>query len=356
MRHISLVSVMMASAVLASAATPRPPDKLYHDTRAIHDIVRLSLDTVANDTVHNWMLFRITPGPRSGAATVPGMYIEAETGRIVRPPANENKGTVFVVEGSWEILAVLQENKLVKTRQGKYAWTAPLTRTRSKGHSARDIYNPFVKGGIVLSRHRPDMEGAAQFDSVYLVPALWEKTLQSAYDHFRTQRNLWAGELTEDHHDRLLKLAAGGNPWVCVFAFRRLLGAERLDEGLVKKIFGQSEEHVRAAFTYLLLVHSTRGKAGFIGNLLRQLATSTEKIDELEPLMVGAFAVALFRSEIKATRQLSLEILTTLRERLGQVPAILDVMGIKAVEVKGSSDLERQETPDETRSKKADGE
>src|SRR5258708_18805585 len=90
---------------------PPPPPRaseqaeyaLLRDARAVRDAVLTRFSDFQDDRKMVWALAEIDPGPQSGAATVPGASINAESGALVSPPGAQ---TVLTKEGKWKRLTM----------------------------------------------------------------------------------------------------------------------------------------------------------------------------------------------------------------------------------------------------------
>jgi hypothetical protein len=159
----------MNDALLLSV--PASADQPLHDVRAVHDVASLRFETV-DRRGGAWMVIKISPAPHSESATIIGASIDIEsgqmidsaTGNIISPGASLG-GTIE--EGTWELIAHLSDT--VMASRGQYSWTKPhefLTRKLE----AEDLFHPFAQGGVIFCRHNPAAQGAAQFESVHLIP------------------------------------------------------------------------------------------------------------------------------------------------------------------------------------------
>jgi hypothetical protein len=80
-------------------------------------------------------------------------------------PANRTVG--ITQKGSWQRIDAL--GHYAGADYGQYGWTDPVKATIRK-REARDLYSPFAKGGNVFCTHNPAVQGAAQFESVHVIP------------------------------------------------------------------------------------------------------------------------------------------------------------------------------------------
>src|SRR6266699_2614025 len=100
---------------------PEPAAMLIHDARAVYDTASLRFGDFIVEGRPAWVVAIVIPGPTSGSATVPGAYINAETGQFVTPG---NAQTVLVKEGKWRALAASQGS--AQYGEGAYSWTETL--------------------------------------------------------------------------------------------------------------------------------------------------------------------------------------------------------------------------------------
>src|SRR4051794_707217 len=91
-----------AGAERAAMTDDKLEGQILHDGRAVHDLAALRFADYEPGGRPPWILATRAPGPRSGSATIPGGYIEAETGKLVVP---EGAMTVLVKEGTWKALS-----------------------------------------------------------------------------------------------------------------------------------------------------------------------------------------------------------------------------------------------------------
>lgn len=296
-------------------------NNLYYDARSVHDMAQLRFDAIASDPLKTWALVRIVAEPHSGSATIPGAYVEAETGRVVIPPGDE-KATVIIKEGSWEVIASLQEGNPPSPKAGKYSWTEPLVKKRKL--DPEDVYSAFGKSGILLSRLNPEAKDAKKFEPSYLIPTQWENAILPAYQQFKTNSGLFNGQLSRTQTNRVAQLLRSDNPILSAMAFRRLIETEKLDEESIISAVQQADGHKKAVYIYVLLTRPENAKEDAVLNLLKHVAESAKGADDLRSIALGSFAAAVFASDSKNGQALGRQLLATLRERSKEINAESD--------------------------------
>lgn len=249
------------SAPVIASAPPVTPNALdvLRDLRTIHDVATLRLD----DLVPAWSAAQVVPGPGSGSATVPGAYIEAETGRFVNPAQ-----TALAVSytGTFRTLAGVGGS-------GNYTCTRPLE-LHQRMPSADDYYSILAYGGTIVYRPN-DGDG---FPGAWLIFPEWIADIAPAIA-FR-------------QHERTAP-DAGWNHLLAVEAFRAELEAGGVRD--VAARLAATDDTTAAVFAYLVL---TRGDPT---SLVELVATSPKA----RAIALGAAAAELFDRASAATTVLA---------------------------------------------------
>lgn len=152
-----------------------------HDLRAVYDVVSLHAERLAADA---WVLVELRPDPYSGGAMTVGASVDGATGKLIddatgRELAPEEAHTGLVFSGEWKIVDD-------SAASGRYSWAEP-PKVRLQGLSAKDLYDPFASGGVVLCDLDLQASGREQFGRVRLIVADW--TTNSAEARVALQAN-----------------------------------------------------------------------------------------------------------------------------------------------------------------------
>jgi hypothetical protein len=301
--------------------TPAFTDQDLHDVRAAHDMANLRFDAVAKGDEGFWIIIKIIPAPHSGSATTVGASIDLDsgklidnrTGKILTPDAAQPG---IMEEGSWELVTSLSNSPT--TSRGQYSWTEP-RRTRIRSLEVEDLYRPFARGGVVLCRRRPEMQGSAQFVSAQLIPPGWEIHTRAAYEFFQRNPGLFAGSSLPSQRDRLLEMVRGDNPVLGVMAFRTMAEKGTVDIALLREVLGRFEGYRRVVLSYMIMAHPLNLNEN---TLLDELAKAIEGIavpDEHRFFALGIATTRLLHPDLRTSQVLGPKLLTTLRRHTAQL-------------------------------------
>jgi hypothetical protein len=285
--------------------------QLLYDARATFDMANVCIDLLARNE-HPWVLLQVTPTHNSGSSMLAGTTIDIRTGKTVDSKTGEStlgEGAqpALVEEGSWKVLEFLDQRN--GATQGQYSWADQLLWHKHR-LEAEDLYAPFSEGGIVLCRYRPDALGAAQFESVYLVPPPWKQSLLLAYDDLRKN-----SEVTTQQE---LQVLYGRNPILSVLAFRSLLSANKFDAKSLKMALDKSRGYQRAVFVYLALLSQPNAEQGSYHEIARWIE-AVGLPDEDRWKALGIFTFAVLYPELETTQRVVPEFLRAMQDQ-SEVP------------------------------------
>ncbi len=262
---------------------------LAHDARTVHDTASLQLSEFEMEGHANWIVADISPGARSGSATLPGASYDAKTRQLVAPPGTQ---TVVIKEGTWK--AIASSPNEAQNRQGEYNWSEPLAQ-RSRVLLPEDFYSPFVSGGTILFRPTWSENNRAQFGVVCLLFSMWTKDVSPAFTFAEKHPGL-LGESTPSSPDagQLRKGVLGSNKLVAALSFRQMLLLGLLTpEGALDDLSG-ANENLDAIYVYLILTNATLDKDRRLVATIDSLARTSQEPAKLRAISLGAFAAALF--------------------------------------------------------------
>lgn len=209
--------------------------QVLHDLRAVHDVVSLRAERVAAGA---WVIVELRPDPYSGGAMTVGASVDGVTGKLIddatgRELAPEEARTGLVFTGAWQIV----DGSAATT--GRYSWVEP-PKLRLQGLSAKDLYDPFAQGGVVLCDLDLQAFGREQFGRVRLIFPDWTTSSVEARAELEANPDLLGAR-------DLLAIVDGTNDVLSVLAFHTL--DEQLD-ALTRATGARL-----AAFVYMLLHH-----------------------------------------------------------------------------------------------------
>src|SRR5271165_1438440 len=295
-----------------------PPEQHLHDLRAIYDMGNLHLDPAAKVGNQPWSVVRLTPDPYSGSETLVGAALDAKTGQLInaatgKPAADDSFSSGMIEEGSWALVTRLGVPR--GKQRGRYKWTKPLEYEKRK-LDPEDIYRPFVKGGTVLCRHNPEVEGATQFDAVSLLPTGWETNVAPAFDALKKNKVLSRQPVSAVDKMSLKALMADANAITSTIAFRSLSESGNLDSKTVQQTLSKATGYHRAVLMYVALVHAPAAGPSAIEPALAQATQSTSRPPDSRAAALAFAAVALFHPELPKSRALSVSLLNGMRSGL----------------------------------------
>lgn len=269
--------------------SPAEEVALLHDARAIHDLATLRFDEYALGGKPSWVLATITPGPHSGAATVPGGYIEADTGKLVIPSGAQ---TSIIKEGAWKVLAAASPGP--NHADGSYSWYEPMEAGRRILHP-EDYYSPFAHSCSILFRPMPEKAGMEQFGATRLVFPDWIAGVAAAFAFYQANARLLDPGTQILPRPPLLQLVSQKNPLLASVAFRVLLSLGLVEPEYLRAQVVRRPGPLCAVFGYLAIVTSDPSTTH---PWWLELGQSLDKASEpaARALVLGAFAAGLFRA------------------------------------------------------------
>ena len=139
---------MLGAILIVLGIFPMPPQSVeysvLHDARAVHDTVLLQCQKSENADSASCVVADLTPGSRSGSATVDGAYIRVETGTLVVP---ENAQALIIKEGVWRTIGTAPG-----LAHGSYSWTEPMRERGAAGRAAPSKRDSVFLAVLPLSR------------------------------------------------------------------------------------------------------------------------------------------------------------------------------------------------------------
>jgi hypothetical protein len=291
----------------------QPAVVLVHDARAVYDTGALRFEDFMVQGQPVWIVAIVTPGPGSGSATVPGAYINANTGEFVTPG---NTQTVLLKVGKWR--AVEGSDQRMKSGEGEYSWTENLGPEKRK-LLPEDYYSPFAHGGMILCRLTPGATGIDQFGPVRLLLQGWQEYPGPAFEFAATHPSVMAdNQVTPAEVTQLKQMLSEKNKFLAVLAFRALVAAGRMEPNLAGNQLTNAEANLAAVYTYLVLA-STAGDPHHLSQKLIDLTRTTHDVTKLRSIALGAFATGLFHPENSGNTSSSKVVLRAVRQRLKEL-------------------------------------
>jgi hypothetical protein len=291
------------------------------EVRIAYDMTQLRLEAIPKRDAPGWAVLRVNPGPLSGMRTGKGVYVQAETGRIITPPGGGQP--IIRREGTWEDASGLQVPATAFPAKGTYGWYKPWKLLRRPYQEPDQVFSPFVGGGVVLCKLPPKLEGEVEFRTAYMIPPDWAGSVSPAYKVLADRPSLFEGPLVPANVDQLIQLARDQNPLVSVTAFRRLI---ELRDGLDQQslpILRESRDSTRGILLYMVMAVTKRmdEKTAFaeIGRGIESAATESA----LEPTAVAAFAVAMLGPD-SDRREFGQKVLSAINVRLDHLTPVPD--------------------------------
>lgn len=249
---------------------------IYYEVRATHDVAIWQRDWyVRQDGSANWLIVQVKPAAQSGSATIPGGYINAETGELKVPPGAQ---TSIVKSGSWRWV-----DGPVQVIADEYHWFEPMEEGKRR-IEPEDIYSPFVHGGTLLFSLAKGAKGIEQFGAPILLFEEWAAAASQAISMYLPTEASMA-EPTSQLRSELQKARGSGNPLVATWAWRHSL---TLDPDGTQIDLNIVSGHALAVRTRLLL--DVGGEAS--AREVMQAVSSTNDLSRLEAMALGAFSAA----------------------------------------------------------------
>ena len=253
-------------------------ERVLHDARAVTDVSEA--DQMPADPARVVAVLRTRPAEHSGSASVAGVFLNADTGRLVDSsgaPAELAGGPqILRYEGSYDVLEVLSGP--AGALPGRYAWTEPLAE-HERGVRPADIYDPFARPGVVICRYDPAAPGPP-FDQVRLLPEGWQVHAAAAARAAAQPDAATARRWLSAPNDLLFARAA-----------RTLAGSGQLDPQLAASARTQAHGYRRAVLHYVLLASAQRPAA--VSALDADLAAGGDP-DHRRAAAIGLLAARLF--------------------------------------------------------------
>lgn len=297
--------------MLPDAVPPLPPtEALMHEARAVHDVATLQLSDYRIQAGSSWIVATLAPAADSGAATIPGAYVEAETGQLVNVDQHE---PVVMKQGRWQAQAA---GDAQAPTQGRYAWTEPMDRPMRK-LAPEDLYSPFAHGGTVLFQWRASDDGAPPRHAHLLFPEWAPYAAQALRASAHLSQTLAEVGAAAPARAEATQLVVGPNAVSATLAFRALLGAADGFAAQAPALLEQAEPRRLSTFVYLgLTAAPATDRARWSQVLSRQVTQSTQP-ERLLAMAHGAYAAALFASEAQAHALALLDAIHTRVRALG---------------------------------------
>jgi hypothetical protein len=273
----------MANTPLSRA--PGTQQRILHDIRAVVDASEVDLAAAGADPAQSWLVVRTTPDRYSGTATVPGVVLDGDSGRLVDRDGNTvelDRPGVVVREGSFEVRDVLSGPIAAGTVR-RYSWRRP-ERVRTNRLTRQDVYDPFARPGTVVCRYSPDAAGNP-FDAVRLMPEGWAAHVREAAAVVRRVDPADAGELGT--------LLTSPNHLLVARSVHGLAGAGRLDDTHLRALFGRLHGYRRAVLYFSVLRHAPAGPVPAVREALAADLSGDDR-DHRRAAVLGVVTTRLF--------------------------------------------------------------
>jgi hypothetical protein len=253
-------------------------ERVLHDARAVADAS--AADQIPADPARVVAVLRTRPAAHSGSASVAGVFLNAETGRLVdssgAPADLAGHPQILRYEGSYDVLEVLSGP--ADALPGRYAWTEPLAEDE-RGVTPAAIFDPFARPAVVMCRYDPAAAGAP-FDWVRLLPVGWQVHAAAAAPAAAQPDAATARSWLSAPNDLLFARGA-----------RALAGSGQLDPQLAALARAQAHGYRRAVLHFVLLASAQRPAA--VSALDADLAPGSDP-DHRRAAAIGLLAARLF--------------------------------------------------------------
>jgi hypothetical protein len=278
----------MADTPLSRA--PATAQRVIHDVRAVIDVCDIDLDRAGASGTGASVVLSATPDPHSGSATIPGVFIDGETGRPVDRaggPADLSQPPMLLREGRFQILTVLAGS--AARREGRYSWMQPLV-ILTRGVSRQAIFDPFALGGTVVCRYYPGA-AAAPFEDIRLLPEGWQTQVADAVQVARraAEQQPAAPPAGAELRDQ----AESANPILFAQSINALAKAGRIDSPLLASLYDKLRGYRRAVLHVTTLRHPPPDTAAVVRNRLEADLAGTDQ-DRRRAAALGLLAARLF--------------------------------------------------------------
>jgi len=242
---------LLASGICLGAVAQVKPDytpiqTVQRDERIAHDVAVFNFRQIA--TPQTWVVANVKPDPRAPCATIPGAYINGDTGEFVSPPGAQ---LVIVVGGSITILSTLTGQVAPMTH---YEWhVKPVMVISSRGQKEEEP-NFFYRGegGTTIARTNNKTSIGDEFSPAYLIPREWTGFVAPALKT-KVLPILRIRDFDIAAYARLQASLSDENPFVAIEAARTLEQAHLLDAHFIRGPLARSQGFKQSAFAFLLL-------------------------------------------------------------------------------------------------------
>jgi len=268
---------------------PATAQRVLHDVRAVVDVCDMDLERIGASDTGASVVLSTTPDPHTGSTTIPGVFIDGETGRMVDRDgvaADLNQPGMLLREGRFQVLTVL--SGATSTRDGRYSWTQPLA-IRTRGVTRQAVFDPFALGGTVVCRYHPD--AAAPFEDVRLLPEGWETQVADAVQV--TRRVVRQQPAARPAGTELRDQVESANPILFAQSINALAEAGGIDSPLLASLYDRLREYRRAVLHFVTLRHPQPSIAAAVRNQLQADLGGTDR-DRRRAAALGLLAARLF--------------------------------------------------------------
>lgn len=259
---------------------------LLHDARCVDDIGALRFSEYGTDKLA-WAVITLSPGARSGAMTIDGAFIRAETGEIVTPTG---ASSAVIKEGDWTRRDV---GGFTLPEKGKFSWTEKADK-RKRVIESEDIYSPFVSGGTILFHPIPGKSGIEQFGAIRLIQPALISAVAPAFISGRDEKALHPEQDDPRDGATLLQLLASDNAFVRAVAFRELIASGEMTGAIVFEQVTRSNDILRAVLSSLVVQAESKDPKGSLLNSLSQAVAGVVDRGNVEPVALGAYSAKMF--------------------------------------------------------------
>lgn len=283
---------------------------VIREARTVHDTATLQLADYRMIAESSWIIATVTPTPDSGSASVPGAYIEAETGRYITPEKSE---MVLLKKGSWRAIAAGSEHAPVT---GQYAWDEPINR-RTRAASPEDFYSPFAHGGTIVFQLEPHADAAKRFGACHLIFPEWTQATAESLKASAHISELLAKLAKQPQSTiEVTQMALGNNGISATLAYRSLLQHAPAFTLQAPALLRAADARRLSIFVYLSLTAApTKDRANWL-KLLYQHVMENKQPEHLLAIAYAAFAVQLFSNQDPVSARAARDLLQALHKRV----------------------------------------
>lgn len=295
---------------------PTTPDqaevRVLGEARAVRDCGMLDFSKFFDKREPVWVVLHVTPQGNSGAATIPGAFVNGDTGEVVEPP---NARLSTIKEGTWKRGP---QQGATWPADGKYQWTEPIEDDK-RVLEPEDIYSPFISGGTILFTPVLGREGIQQFGSIGMIFPRWADAVFSAIESAQTEQALTATTPPAGTQEQLLSLTQSKNPFVSSVAFHKLVSQAGISPKVANSQIGAAPDELRAVLVFILLEASPKGSAQETIDGLSALVDAATDSKDLQPVALGAHAAKWFAGSNPAARERGDSLLNHVKKRIQDV-------------------------------------